>query len=201
MARFDNRYSRFVALAKVVLPLASLAILATLFLFSRGRDIDSAIPYAKVDLETLAREQRLEAPSYATVTKDGAALEISAEIVRPDLSEPDVINSNGVKAMLRMPDNGAVALKAENGVIDGPSKIAELSGHVEVETSSGYVITSDRVATLLNISKIESPGEVSADGPAGSLSAGAMEISQDSESGDYLLVFKDGVKLIYQPGN
>ncbi|PTQ69757.1 LPS export ABC transporter periplasmic protein LptC [Celeribacter persicus] len=199
MARFDNTYSKFVAFAKVALPLASLALLATLFLFARGKEIGLSIPYAEVDLETLAREQRIEAPSFATVTRDGAELEISADIVRPDLSTPDVVNSTIVHGALRMPGNGSVTLKADDGVIDGPAQIAELSGHVEIETSTGYTITSDRVATLLDVSKIESPGTVEADGPAGELTAGAMEISQDPDTNAYLLVFKNGVKLIYQP--
>ncbi|SFJ60800.1 LPS export ABC transporter periplasmic protein LptC [Celeribacter neptunius] len=199
MARFDNSYSKFVAFAKIALPLASLAVLATLFLFARGREIGMSIPYAEVDIETLAREQRVEGPSYATVTRDGAELELSADLVRPDLSTPDVINSSQVDGTLRIPGNGTVSLVADDAVIDGPSQIAELSGHVEVTTSTGYTITSERIATQLDISKIESPGTVEADGPAGHLTAGSMEISQDPTNESYLLVFKGGVSLIYQP--
>lgn len=199
MARFDNSYSKFVAFAKIVLPLASLAVLATLFLFARGREIGLSIPYAEVDIETLAREQRVEGPSFATVTEDGAELELSAELVRPDLSAQDVVNSATIRGALRLPSHGSVMLKADDGVIDGPSQIAELSGHVEVATSSGYTITSDRVAAMLDTSKIESPGTVEATGPAGELTAGSMEISKDPDEDAYLLVFKDGVSLVYQP--
>ena len=77
MARFDNFHSRLVARAKIFLPLTSLAILATLFLFSRSPDTVSDIPYARVDIESLAREQRLDGPTFATVTEDGAQLEIT----------------------------------------------------------------------------------------------------------------------------
>ncbi|MBU2889623.1 LPS export ABC transporter periplasmic protein LptC [Celeribacter halophilus] len=199
MARFDNRYSKFVAFAKVALPLGSLAILATLFLFARGREVDLSIPYADVDIETLAREQRVEGPAFATVTQDGAELEISADLVRPDLSAEDVVNSTTIRGALRLPGNGSVTLKADDGVIDGSGQVAELSGHVEIETSTGYTITSERIATMLDISKIESPGTVDAIGPAGDLTAGSMVISQDAETEAYLLVFKDGVKLVYQP--
>ncbi|WP_321365554.1 LPS export ABC transporter periplasmic protein LptC [uncultured Celeribacter sp.] len=199
MARFDNTYSKFVAFAKIALPLASLVLLATLFLFARDRDTSLSIPYADVDIETLAREQRVEGPSFATVTRDGSELEISADLVRPDLSTKDVINSNKVRGALRMTNKSSVTLQADDGVIDGPSQIAELSGHVEIETSTGYTITSDRVATMLDVSHIESPGSVDATGPAGDLTAGSMVISQDAETEAYLLVFKGGVKLVYQP--
>lgn len=199
MARFDNTYSKFVAFAKIALPLASIAVLATLFLFARDHEIGLSIPYADVDIETLAHEQRVERPSFATVTRDGAELELSAELVRPDLSAKNVVNSSTIHGDLRLPQSGSVSLKADDGVIDSASQIAELSGHVEIETSTGYKITSQRIATLLDVSKIESPGTVDATGPAGDLTAGSMIISQDPETAAYLLVFKGGVKLVYQP--
>jgi lipopolysaccharide export system protein LptC len=199
MARFDNLHSRLVARAKIFLPLASLAILATLFLFSRSSDTISDIPYARVEIETLAREQRLDGPTFATVTDDGAQLEISATTVRPDSSNQDVVNSTQIHAKLKMPDQSAVFMTAKDAVIDGPSRIAELSGGVNLETTTGYLITTDRIAAKLNMSKIESPGEVFAQAPSGEISAGSMEISQDTDTGDYVLVFKNRVKLIYQP--
>nr|WP_321506819.1 LPS export ABC transporter periplasmic protein LptC [uncultured Celeribacter sp.] len=199
MARFDNSYSRFVAFAKIVLPLASLAVLATLFLFARGKEVSLSIPYAEVELETLAREQRIDNPSFATVTSDGAALEIAANQVRPDLSTPDVVNSSAVEGRLQLPQSATITLRADNAVLDGPGQIAELSGDVEIATSTGYKIQSSRIATMLDTSHIESPGAVEADGPPGNLTAGSMEISHDTETDRYLLVFKNGVKLVYQP--
>lgn len=199
MARFDNSYSRFVAMAKLVLPLASLALLATLFLFARSDNTPSTIPFAKVDLETLAREQRLEAPSFVTVTADGSELSFSAELVRPDLSEPDVINAEIIHGQLKFPDFSQIQLSADNGVINGPARLAELSGNVKLTTSSGYTIETDQIATLLDISKIESPGSVVATGPSGDLVAGALEITQNPQTKTYQLVFKNGVKLVYQP--
>lgn len=199
MKRFDNAHSKFVALAKIVLPLVSLMLLATLFLFSRGDQGEVSIPYARVDLETLAREQRLDKPAFSTVTRDGAELELSADIVRPDLSNTEVVNSDSIRGLLTAPDGSTVALRASNAVLDGPSRIAELSGGVVVTTSSGYAIASEHVASMLDVSKIESPGQVVADGPPGHLTSGSMEISYDAEGDAYLLVFKSGVKLVYQP--
>ena len=153
----------------------------------------------EAQIETLAREQRLDGPTFATVTDDGAQLEISATTVRPDSSNQDVVNSTQIHAKLKMPDQSAVFMTAKDAVIDGPSRIAELSGGVNLETTTGYLITTDRIAAKLNMSKIESPGEVFAQAPSGEISAGSMEISQDTDTGDYVLVFKNRVKLIYQP--
>ena len=48
--------TRIVRWLRVLLPLAALAILSTLFLFSRRPEEDSRIPYAQVDLEQIGVE-------------------------------------------------------------------------------------------------------------------------------------------------
>jgi lipopolysaccharide export system protein LptC len=82
MARRD-RHSRVVGWLKVALPLAALAILSTLFLLSDRIDPEDALPYAEVDVEELAREPRMTAPTYAGMTTDGAALSLTAVEARP----------------------------------------------------------------------------------------------------------------------
>lgn len=199
MARYDNLHSRLVSKAKILLPLVSLALLATIFLFARDTDTNPSLPYANVDLEKLAHEQRLDGPSFASVTQDGAELTLSATRVRPQASNEGVINSSGISGQLVIPDNGTVILQAQNGTIDNASRIAELSGDVVINTSTGYHLATDHIATRLDLSKIESPGAIRGTAPFGDISAGAMEISQDRDSSRYLLVFKDRVKLVYQP--
>lgn len=199
MARYSNKHSRIVTLAKVVLPLVSLGLLATLFLFARGRDYEPSLPFAQVDIEALAREQRIDGPAFSTVTRDGSELYLSAKTVRPDLSGSSAINSTTITGGLRMPNSGSIDLVADNAVIDGKSKIAELSGQVEIQTSTGYLVSTQRIAAMLDMARIESSGHVNATGPIGTLDAGRMILSQDAQSGAYLLVFKDGVKLIYEP--
>jgi lipopolysaccharide export system protein LptC len=199
MAHFNNFHSRLVIRAKILLPLASLALLATLFLFARGSGNLDDLPFARSDIETLAREQRLDGPAFSTVTNDGAELEISAKKIRPDPSNKNVLNSTQVSAELKLLNSATITILANDAVIDGPSEIAELAGSVSIDTSTGYSLNTDRIAAQLNFTNIESPGPVKGEAPAGNISAGSMKISQDTDSGDYLLVFKEHVKLIYQP--
>lgn len=199
MARYDNSHSRLVATAKIVLPLLSLALLATLFLFARAPSYEPTIPFSKVELETLAHEQRIDSPTFSTVTRDGAELFLNAEKISPDLSNTDVINSSVIQGGLKFEDGSTLDLTARSAVIDGPSRIAELAGGVEITSSAGYVVATESIAAMLDVSRIESSGMVEADGPIGTFTAGRMEISQDIETENYLLVFKDGVKLVYQP--
>lgn len=54
---------------------------------------------------------------------------------------------------------------------------------------------------MLDVSRIESTSPIEATGPLGEFSAGRMIVSHNPETGTYLLVFQDGVKLIYNPKN
>ena len=66
--------TRIVRWLRVLLPLVALTMLSTMFLFSRGSDVESRIPYAEVDAQAAARDNRIVAPEYSGVTGDGAQL-------------------------------------------------------------------------------------------------------------------------------
>ena len=68
----DNLHSRLVAILKVALPLIALALLSTLFLFSRKIDPEDAIPYATVDVEDRLRD----ATALATAGPDNTRVTI-----------------------------------------------------------------------------------------------------------------------------
>jgi len=200
MARADT-HSRVVGWLKVALPLAALAILSTLFLLADRIDPEDALPYAEVDVEDLAREPRMTAPTYAGTTSDGAAVTLSADEARP--AEPDApATASALRLDLATPDGGRTSLLAAAAVMDDAADQVILSGGVTVETSTGYRLETAEVAARLDRSGLESRGEVKATGPAGEIRADGMTLGQDNRTpGSYVLVFKGGVRLVYQPGS
>jgi lipopolysaccharide export system protein LptC len=199
MARRD-RHSRVVGWLKVALPLAALAILSTLFLLSDRIDPEDALPYAEVDVEELAREPRMTAPTYAGMTTDGAALSLTAVEARPSAGTAPS-TAAGLRLELATPDGGKTELLAATAVMDEVARRLVLSGGVTVTTSTGYRLEMAEVEAKLDRSGLESRSPVTATGPAGDLRADRMVLSQDIQTpGAYLLVFKGGVRLVYQPG-
>ena len=206
MRRRDNPYSRFVAWAKIVLPLAALALLSTVFLLARHIDPTQAIPFAEIDVEELAREQRISAPNYAGVTEDGAAISVTASTARPDPDSPERVDATDLEAELITATGARYQLSSQRGEIDSGADMAYLQGGVVVTTSSGYRITSDAMSTSLSRTLLESEGPVQADGPAGRLDAGSMSLAplpdaEGDDSANHLLVFNKGVKLVYTPSD
>ena len=197
LSRYDM-HSRLVGWLKIALPLAALAILSTLFLFSRRIDPSDAIPYAEVDIEERLREPRMTDASYSGVTADGSAINLRAAAAVPQADGN--ARAIGLTATLDAPDGSNTTVVAATGQIDNAAGMIALAGGVTVETSTGYHIQTKDVRIALDRTSVEAPGKVNADGPPGTITADRMTLtSADPNSGDYQLVFTGNVKLIYQP--
>lgn len=185
---------------KVALPLAALAILSTLFLIADRIDPEDALPYAEVDVEGLAREPRMTAPTYAGTTTDGAAVTLTADEARPE-AEGAPASAAALRLELATPDGGRTELMAAAAVMDDATRQVFLSGGVTVTTSTGYRLETAEVAAKLDRSGLESRTPVRATGPAGEITADGMSLRQDNHTpGAYVLVFNGSVRLVYQPG-
>ncbi len=198
MLRASDRYSSLIGWLKVLLPLAALAVLSTMFLVARTIDPDRAIPYADVDVVALAQEPRITRPDYSGMTEDGDAIRLQADTARPDLDDSGKVSAEGVVAELETPAGLRTDLLADHARIDNAAGLMTLTGSVRIRTSTGYDIRSDELIARLDRTRLDSPGPVEAEGPPGRLTAGNMQITAD-ESGDHVLVFNGGVDLIYHP--
>lgn len=197
MATFDNSYSRFVAFAKIVLPLAALALLSTLFLLSRSRSELADIPFSDVDVQQIAAEQRLSSPSFAGVTNDGATVAIEAVAARPDPDRPQRVTAETMSATIVLPGGTEIWVDAPTGIVDASDGIAVLDGGVTIETSSGITLNTERLDAELASLSIAANQEVRGTSPLGKLRSGSMLLTREDHH--HVLVFKDRVDLVYEP--
>lgn len=195
-------YSRFISLMKVILPLTALALLSTLFLVSnRISDSAASIPFAKVDLEQRAKEQRITAPFFSGKTQKGHLVMFMAEDAKPDADQPSTSLAHKMQARVDLKDGSSLSIKADRALIDNGTQEARLEGAVNISSSNGFDIRSDLLTSAMRSLHVVSPGTVTGDGPAGAFQAGALEIVTDDVSGKTTLFFTNGVKLIYTPTN
>lgn len=196
----DNAYSRLVAWLKILFPLAALAILATLFLFSRVIDPTQAIPFAEVDVEALIKDPRIIAPDYAGVTEDGAALTIRAVSARPDADAKGSASASGPVLVIETPDGVRTEISADTGQIDNAAGTVQLLGSVSLSTTLGYRIETGGISASLDRTRLETEAGITATGPLGTLTAGKMLLQlAEPVTHTYVLVFTGGVKLLYDP--
>lgn len=198
MAIQDHSYSRLVTVLKVSLPLIALGILSTLFLLARKPDPTTTLPFVTDGVDTFAGQQQITRPNFAGVTEDGAAISLKADFVRPAEGESTALEAGGLSARIETPGGGLVAVIGDEGSIDLTNQTASLLGSVGIETSTGYSITTEGFRVDLARTDAVTQGSVVARTPVGELSAGAFLV-QVSTTGRHVLIFNEGVKLIYDP--
>jgi lipopolysaccharide export system protein LptC len=181
----------------VVLPLFALALLSTLFLFSKSREPGTNLPFIDAIRQgDIAREQ-LGAPSFAGTTERGDMLTMTASRARPD--GEGRIAAEDLRAKLILSDGSDVQLTSDQAMLVEAAKEIELSGNVRVTSSTGYVVTTPGLVSSIQQTSARSTGPVSGTGPAGTIEAGALEILPTENGEDVQLRFTGGVKLVYQP--
>jgi lipopolysaccharide export system protein LptC len=196
MAWADDLYSRFVGWMKVLLPLAALALLSTMFLLARGGNSVQSIPIA--DLAVLAREQGMTNPNLAGVTSDGSAVSITAAALRPDTLAVDAFSIIAPTLVLDATDGSRVEISAGLGAIDGRLKLMTLTELVRVGTSSGYMMETTGIEADLGSGQISSLGPLEVQAPFGTLTAGKVVVMTSPDGLGQQMVFNGGVRLLYQ---
>ncbi|MCZ0960275.1 hypothetical protein [Paracoccus benzoatiresistens] len=186
--------TRVVRWLRVLLPLLALMMLSTLFLFSRGGDTESRIPYADVDAEAMARDPRIVAPEYAGVTDDGARLTLRATEAAPD---EDSGRAQDLRLDWQRPDGLRADVTAPQGGLAGGA--IWLDGGVRMTTSTGWTLDAQSVEAATDRSRIAAHEGVEAEAPFGTLSARRMELAPGKGEGASILNFSGDVRLIYQP--
>ena len=82
---------------------------------------------------------------------------------------------------------------------DFAAQLATFIGKVQISTTTGYEILSERLETELSGLAARSPGQISGTGPIGTFTAGSMMMESKIEGGAIHTLFKNGVKLVYDP--
>lgn len=192
---FDT--SRAVSWLRIILPLAGLGLISSLFLLSRGVETDTSISFSQIDLRERVRNQQATAPLIAGQTDGGDLISFTADSARPDLQGQGRVLVVAPVAQLETPVGGRIVMRAANGALDNAEQQVEFRGDVVVETSGGFVITTDGLIGRLQSGVMETTDDVQAKGPMGQIEAGHFQLRPQSLGLGNELVFTRGVKLIY----
>ena len=193
-------YSRLISWLKVLLPLAALILLSTLFLLSRGSDFSSRIPFADAELQERLRDQVVRAPFFSAATRSGDRVSVSASRLTM-MPEDDKSRVEVVQAQIDMVEGNRITVRGDLGVADTFKNTLSLTGNVIVTTSNGYEIMSERLDSNLGEATLESPAPVTGQGPLGTLDAGSMILENPPDGPGGRMLFTNRVKLIYDPQN
>ncbi|UWR22532.1 LPS export ABC transporter periplasmic protein LptC [Sulfitobacter sp. S190] len=194
-----DRHSRWIARLKVLLPLAALALLSTLFLISRAMDGETVIPFAENEVRERLRDQQVTGPFFSGVTSSGDEVSFSAVKLTTPEGETGVNIAENVVARLNGAGGSRLQIVADRARVAMADNAARLDGDVIIRTSQGYVIRTEVLDSELSRMHIEAPEPLRATGPLGDLQAGGMTLDRQAEGENAQMLFTDGVKLVYTP--
>lgn len=194
-----RRYSRLVALMKIALPLAAVALIAAIFLSARDRGELTDL-FTPEELARLGAGLRLENPRFAGVTPTGEAYVVRADWALPDTAMPRIITLERPRGEIQLADGRTLAVTANQGELDRRRKSALLEGDVTAESSDGYRIETDRIEVDFDARTARAPGPVTAHGPRGSIEAGSMRTEGGpGDLADGQIWFENRVRVVFIP--
>ena len=128
MARRTNLRSKLVAWMKILLPLAALGLLSTLFLLSRTIDPTKSIAVSQIDIEKRAQEQGASNPTFAGVTDSGDQVVVRAQSAVPNKEDMSLMHASDVDATLALKSGAVIDITAQGADVDSDAFKAQLNG-------------------------------------------------------------------------
>ncbi|MBT5295666.1 MAG: hypothetical protein HOL32_08870 [Octadecabacter sp.] len=190
----ENFYSQFVGFLKVTLPLAALILMSTVFLFARAPSPETTIPYAEI--QEIAREPGLSGAQFSGVADDGSVISLTARNTRP---VGDIITADTLLAGIDTVDGTRIDISAGTGEINNSAQTARLTGLARMVTSNGYEMETAGFIANFSTGRIVSEGALEVQAPFGALTAGNLVIETPEGTDEQVMLFQNGVRLVYTP--
>ena len=200
MAEPKASYSPLIVALKIVLPLSALGLLATLFLISKPMPTQSQLPFSEAKRLDLISDQKITSPYYSGMTAGGDSVSLSARRILPDPAKEDTVLVEDIALLIKPRQAQQIRLTAGLGRYQVEKDELVVDQLVEVISDAGYRVSSPKVLVKLSKTWLRAEGPVEGRAPNGRLSAGEMEIFREEATQGLQIVFKGGIKLLYDPG-
>jgi lipopolysaccharide export system protein LptC len=191
--RSAGRHSRLVRALRILIPLSiALAFIAYLGVrYFNPLAMLERLPNVSGKLAVQGSKITMEAPRIAGITRDSRAYEMTAETAIQDITKPDVVELQNLRAKIDMQDSDVVVITAKSGTYNTKGDDIVLREHVVVTSANGYNAKLREATVDMKKGNVVSQHPVDIKLPNGTIVANAMEIV---DSGD-LVRFTGGVVL------
>jgi len=199
MALAGDGYSRLVGWLKIILPLAALGLLSTVFMLSRTQEVRQDLPFADVRVGENGLREGVLRPTFAGASESGDLIAFVAETARPVGEGMGTVEAQDVRARIDLTAGGTITFRSDTAMMAEAEGLAQLDGGVVIVSSSGYRVETEVLTAGMDRVYAETAGEVHGEGPPGRFVAGRMVMTADDAGENVRLRFTDGVKLVYLP--
>ena len=164
----------FIAVAKIGLPVASIALLALLIILPLSATQEFSFLLSKDSAMKAGERMRVTEATYRGETSQGEAFEIRAESgVQKSSAVPVVVLTNLFAQISRADGVSTVTAPQGDFLIDKNQVL--IQGPVMARSASGYSIDGKRILIDIDANRVTSTDPVSGNLPMGKFSSGSFE--------------------------
>jgi lipopolysaccharide export system protein LptC len=169
------RYSRFVSVMKIALPLGALALFATVLIYSGVFDTRDRLDITFREIATLNNDLRMVSPRVTGLDKSGRPYVLTADTATQATGKPNFVELENLQADLKLEDESDwVTLSSSSGLLDTENQTLDLKQKVDVYASSGYEFHGSSAVIDFRNGTFSSTDPVDGQGPLGTLRADSM---------------------------
>ena len=191
--RKAGRHSIMVRIVRVVLPVGVVAGLTGLVLFTYFKPMQmfEKLPSVSGKLAVQGSKITMELPRIAGFTRDSRAYELNAETAVQDITKPDIVELQNLRAKMEMQDKDVVNVTANAGTYNTKADKIVLRDQIVVTSQQGYKALLREAAVEMKKGNVVSELPVDITLPNGTLKANRMEVTDSGE----VIRFERGVVL------
>ncbi|MGH6675388.1 MAG: LPS export ABC transporter periplasmic protein LptC [Xanthobacteraceae bacterium] len=137
----------------------------------------------------------MQQPHLTGFTSDERPYEFTADAAHQDITKPDFVNLQTLRAKIEMADKSIVHLWANDGIFNMKTSILDLSGNIRLVSSTGYAARLSKASVDMNEGTVVSDTPVWVKLLDGDLNAKKLQILDKGDE----LHFTD-VTMVLQSG-
>jgi lipopolysaccharide export system protein LptC len=165
------KYSQFVGLMKRALPIAAVAIVAAVLVYSFLPRPSDRITVTAQRLGLLKNDLTMIKPKLTGADDDGNPFVVTAEVAIQDPKNLHHVRMQKIEADITMDDGRWINANANNGFFDMDVGTLNLTSDIAVFSDSGYEIHTSRVDIDMKKGLYHGPVTVTGHGPGGAFRA------------------------------
>ncbi len=138
--RAARRHSRLVRALRMAIPAgiaAAFAIVVLVTYFNPLRML-SQLPINLNGVVVSGTKITMEQPRLSGFTRDSRAYELSAVSAEQDLTTPDIVELQRLRAKVAMQDDNTMEMSASSGTYNSKNEVLNLKQDIQLSSTSGY---------------------------------------------------------------
>lgn len=192
--RSARRHSRRVRVLRVAVPGAVVFVFLGVALVAWLNPLAmlGKLPVDVSDLIVSGSKITMQQPRLAGFTRDARAYELTAATAAQDLTRPDIVELNNIRAKVQMQDKSTMEMTAVDGIYDTKGEMLTLGKNIVLTSSTGYEGRLSEAIVDIRKGNVTSKKPVQVKMLQGTLNANGLEVINSGE----LLRFEGGVTMV-----